>query len=95
MSETLTGLELVALVRRVFQPQPGEGALAILVDLPDAKVPDDADWVARRAIAVEWIQELTAHRAELGLAAHLVVYPNVHTNNGDLPERAWGPPARR
>lgn len=89
MSEKLTGLELVALVRRVFQPQPGEGALAILVDLPDAKVPDDADWVARRAIAVEWTQELTAHRAELGLDPHLVIYPNVHTNNGDLPERAW------
>jgi hypothetical protein len=89
MSEKLTGPELVALVQRVFQPQPGEGAMAILVDLPDAKVPDDADWVARRAIAVEWTRELTAHRAELGLDPHLVIYPNVHTNNGDLPERAW------
>jgi aminopeptidase len=89
MGEKLTGPELVALVRRVFQPQSGEGAMAILVDLPDAKVPDDADWVARRAIAVEWTQELTARRAELGLDTHLVVYPNVHTNNGDLPERAW------
>jgi leucyl aminopeptidase (aminopeptidase T) len=89
MDEKLTGPELVALVRRVFQPQPGEGAMAILVDLPDAKVPDDADWAARRAIAVEWTRELTAHRAELGLDTHLVVYPNVHTNNGDLPERAW------
>jgi leucyl aminopeptidase (aminopeptidase T) len=85
----MTGPELVALVRRVFQPQPGETALAILVDLPDAKVPDDAAWTARRAIARNWVQELSAHRAELGLAAHLVVYPNVHTNNGDLPERAW------
>jgi hypothetical protein len=89
MGERLTGPELVALVRRVFQPQPGEGAMAILVDLPDAKVPDDADWAARRAIAMEWTRELTAHRAELGLDTHLVVYPNVHTNNGDLPERAW------
>jgi len=88
-SERLTGPELVALVRRVFQPQPAEMALAILVDLPDAKVPDDVDWAARRAIAVEWVAELTAQRAELGLAAHLAVYPNVHTNNGDLPERAW------
>ncbi len=89
MSERLSGPELVALVQRVFQPQPGESALAILVDLPDAKVPDDADWAARRAIAMEWVQELSAHRAELGLAGHLVVYPNVHTNNGDLPDRAW------
>jgi hypothetical protein len=85
----LSGPELVALVRRVFQPQPGEAALAILVDLPDAKVPDDAHWADRRVIAAEWVKELTAHRAELGLATHLVIYPNVHTNNGDLPERAW------
>jgi hypothetical protein len=89
MEEQLTGTELVALVQRVFQPQPGEGALAILVDLPDAKVPDDAPWAARRAIAEAWTKQLTLHRAELGLATHLVLYPNVHTNNGDLPERAW------
>lgn len=89
MSEALTGPELVALVRRVFQPRPGEKALAILVDLPDAKVPDDPSWAARREIARAWTTELNAHRAELGLETHLVVYPNVHTNNGDLPERAW------
>jgi hypothetical protein len=88
-SEIMTGPELVALVRRVFQPRPGEKALAILVDLPDAKVPDDADWAARRAIAAAWAGDLAAHREELGLDTHLVVYPNVHTNNGDLPERAW------
>lgn len=89
MSEPLTGLELVALVKRVFQPRPGESALAILVDLPDAKVPDDPNWAARRDIAAAWLAELTAHRTELGLDAHLVIYPNVHTNNGELPERAW------
>lgn len=89
MSEQLTGSELVALVQRVFQPQAGEKALAILVDLPDAKVPDDASWAARRNIARAWAEELNAHRTELGLETHLVVYPNVHTNNGDLPERAW------
>lgn len=89
MGEELSGPELVALVRRVFRPRPGEGALAILVDLPDARVPDDAPWAARRAIAEAWTKALTAHRADLGLDTHLVVYPNVHTNNGDLPERAW------
>ena len=89
MSEQLTGSELVALVQRVFQPRPGESAMAILVDLPDAKVRDDEHWAARRAIAEAWVKELTARRADLGLDTHLVVYPNVHTNNGDLPERAW------
>jgi hypothetical protein len=89
MDEELSGPELVALVRRVFQPRPSERAMAILVDLPDAQVPDDAPWAARRAIAEAWVKELTEAQADLGLAVDLVVYPNVHTNNGDLPERAW------
>ncbi|WP_306589487.1 hypothetical protein [Geothrix sp. 21YS21S-4] len=87
--ERLDGPELVALVRRVFQPRPGEAALAILVDLPDAQVRDDAAWAVRRAIAQDWAAQLSAHRAELGMDTRLAVYPNVHTNNGELPERAW------
>ena len=89
MTERLTGCELVALVRRVFVPRPEEKALAFLVDLPDAQVPDDADWAARRAMAQDWAAELTAHAQELGLATRLAIYPNIHTNNGDLPERVW------
>ncbi len=89
MTERLTGSELVALVRRVFVPRPEEKALAFLVDLPDAQVPDDADWAARRAMAQDWAAELSAHAQDLGLATHLAIYPNIHTNNGDLPERVW------
>jgi hypothetical protein len=89
MNHSLSSSELVALVRRVFQPRANEQALAILVDLPDARVPDDADWLARRAMAANWVERLNACRTELGLEAHLVLYTNVHTNNGDLPERAW------
>ncbi len=87
MSERLTGTELVALVRRVFEPRPGERGLAVLVDLPDDAVPDSADWHARREMAREWVEELRAHREELGLDVDLVLYRNVRTNNGDLPER--------
>lgn len=89
MSEHLSGEELVALVKRVFLPQANEKALAILVDLPDAQVPDNEDWAARRVIAAQWVKELAAHQAELGMKPSLVLYPNVHTNNGDLPERCW------
>jgi hypothetical protein len=89
MTERLTGPELVALVRRVFVPRPGEKALAILVDLPDAQVPDDADWAARRAMAADWAAQLKALDSDLGLATHLAIYPNIHTNNGDLPEQVW------
>ena len=89
MNERLSGDELVALVRRVFQPRENEKGLAILVDLPDEQVPDNEDWIARRAIAVDWTAELRAHEAELGLKTTLVLYRNVHTNNGDLPQRCW------
>lgn len=89
MHDRLTGEELVALVRRVFRPQAGEKALAVLVDLPDAAVPDNPDWQARREIAREWVEELTARTGDLGLETHLVLYRNVRTNNGDLPAGAW------
>ena len=89
MTERLTGPELVALVQRVFVPRAGEKALAILVDLPDAQVSDDADWAARRTMAADWAAQLNTRDAELGLATHLAVYPNIHTNNGDLPTRVW------
>ena len=49
MIERLSGEELVALVRRVFQPKAYEKNIAILVDLPDAVVADNPDWTARRA----------------------------------------------
>ena len=89
MGERMSGEELVALVRRVFRPRPEETGLAILVDLPDATVPDHSAWAARRAIAAEWAAELGAQREALGLRTDLIVYGNVHTNNGDLPESAW------
>ena len=89
MAESLSAGDLAALVRRVFQPRPGEGDLAILVDLPDAKVPDDATWRARRAMAAEWATLLSAQRESLGFDTRLACYRNVHTNNGDLPATAW------
>jgi hypothetical protein len=89
MSERLSREELVALVRRVFQPREGERGLAILVDLPDAAVPDDPVWRQRRETALEWAQALEASREELGFPTRLALYPNVGTNNGDLPRGAW------
>ena len=89
MPERLRGDELIALIQRVFQPRQHEKGIAILVDLPDAHVPDNADWAARRDIAAGWITELTAHQAALGMPATRVFYRNTHSNNADLPERCW------
>ena len=58
MTETLTAAELAALVARVFVPTPEDRSLGVMIDLPDARVPDDAAWVARRKIAAEWVDLL-------------------------------------
>ncbi len=89
MSDSLTAAELAALVSRVFVPTAGDRLLGIMVDLPDERVPDDAEWQARRAIAAEWVGLLDAQAATVGYRTHLLLYPNVHTNNGDLPDRCW------
>jgi hypothetical protein len=85
VTQSLTAEELAALVSRVFQPTPEDVRLGIMIDLPDAKVPDDDAWAARRQIAAEWAGLLAA--AGVPYETRLLLYPNVHTNNGDLPER--------
>jgi hypothetical protein len=89
MPEELKGKELAELVRRVFAPRPQEKALAVLVDLPDARTPDNPDWRLRREMAASWVRELGAVSRELGLEAHLILYRNAGTNNGDLPPSCW------
>ncbi len=86
MTEKLSGQELTQLVRRVFAPTTADQGLAIMVDLPDAAVPDNPAWRQRRAMAAEWAGLLEAHRAELGLRRiSLAWYPNAGGNNADLP----------
>lgn len=89
MSERLRGEELVALVKRVFEPTAEDRALALLLDLPDAQVADTPTWAERRAMGADWAAELKRCEAELGMSVNLVLYPNVHTNNGDLPAKMW------
>jgi hypothetical protein len=89
MNESLSTEELVALVRRVFRPGPEDRRMAVLIDLPGGRVADNDAWRARRALGADWAARLAAARDALGLDVSLVVYPNVGTNNGDLPARVW------
>lgn len=89
MTDRLRDEELVALVKRVFQPTAEDRALALLLDLPDAQVPDTPSWAERRAMGADWVAALKRCEADLGMAVNLVLYPNVHTNNGDLPSKVW------
>lgn len=89
MTETLNSGALIALVARVFVPTIEDVALGVMIDLPDERVPDDAAWLARRQIAAEWVALLDAKEEMVGYRTRLLLYPNVHTNNGDLPDRCW------
>ncbi len=89
MTETLNAGELIALVARVFVPTVEDVALGVMIDLPDAREPDDAAWMARRQIAAEWVELLDAKEEMVGYRTRLLLYPNVHTNNGELPDRCW------
>ena len=89
MTERLKADELIALIRRVFATTPADRRAGILVDLPDARTPDRPEWRERREMAAGWAAELRGSREALGMEVSLVVYPNVGTNNGDLPPRVW------
>lgn len=85
MTERLSGDELVALVKRVFAPRQSDTGIGILVDLPDAAVPDRPAWHARRTMAADWAARLAERAGDLGLATELVLYRNARSNNGELP----------
>lgn len=86
MADSLTSGELRQLIQRVFRPGPDDRGLAILVDLPDDRLPDNADWRLRRELAQAWAGALATERGGLGLdRITLAWYPNVGSNNADLP----------
>ena len=79
--------ELVALVKRVFNPGPDDRLLTILTDCPDDAVPDRPEWKARRQMAADWALALAGAGDPLGLETRLYLYRNVRHNNADLPDR--------
>ncbi len=85
----LTADELISLVERVFAPGADDTALAILVDVPDDVVTDNADWRARRRLAAGWAEQLADARERHGREVGLFWYRNVRANNADLPQWAW------
>jgi leucyl aminopeptidase (aminopeptidase T) len=95
MAETLTSAELAQLIRRVFSPTPADRGLALIVDVPDARLPDNEAWAQRRRLAAGWYDGLAAARAELGLEhVTLAWYRNAGSNNADLPATCWPHDAR-
>jgi hypothetical protein len=90
---SLTTAELRELFRTVFRPRPDDAVLTLIVDVPDAALPDTADWRDRRLLAYDWWTKCIAFKHDLGLdAVELFYYPHVGSNNNDLPAEFhhWG-----
>ena len=88
--DDLTRDELVELVRSVFPRLSGDRHLGILVDIPRTVSEDNADWKKRRILAEAWHRTLTETLEPLGLKdVSLIAYPDVGSNNADLPEKVW------
>lgn len=89
MISNLSFSQLKSLLQSVFRLRPTERWLTIMVDLPDARIPDSPAWRERRTIAGEWFHTLTTHVGETPFSSIVFcVYPNAGTNNGNLPEMA-------
>jgi len=96
MCENLSSEELKLLVRKVFAPAATDTRVLILVDVPDAAVPDTSAWRDRRRIAAEWLTLFDGISSDLGLEhVELLYYQNVGSNNANLPKTAasWDGPA--
>lgn len=86
MTETLNAHDWEALLRMVFAPREEDRCVAILVDVPDARVADRPAWRERRALAKEWRDAIDETAPRFGFeAVELYAYPNVGSNNADLP----------
>ncbi len=87
MGENLSATELAALIGRVFHPAAADRGLAFIVDVPDAKLPDNPDWRRRRELATAWSAGLAGLPGALPFdRVSLFWYPHADGNNADLPD---------
>lgn len=90
MKNRLTSKELTSLMHSVFSIRSTDEKVMILIDLPDESRPDNPKWSSRRSVAYNWYRGLNDIKSSLGLSEiHLTAYPNIHSNNADLPENVF------
>ncbi|MDD8032665.1 MAG: hypothetical protein PHF93_02495 [Acidobacteriota bacterium] len=88
--ESLSAKELVELVRSVFPHHPGDSILSILTDVPRTASSDHPAWKSRRETAFRWMGTLYDARRDIPMDdVRLYVYPDVGSNNADLPADAY------
>jgi len=85
--EKLSGDELFALISSVFPRFDDDKKMGILVDIPRNDSQDNSNWQKRREICKNWYDELKNAAGSLGLEqVDLIAYPDVKSNNADLPD---------
>lgn len=88
--ERLSAEELINLIKSVFPLYDGDRKLGILVDVPREAADDNEHWSLRRKIADGWYHSLKDRAQEAGLEEiSLFCYPDVGSNNADLPAEAF------
>ncbi|MCK4836347.1 MAG: hypothetical protein KAT17_06905 [Candidatus Aminicenantes bacterium] len=88
--EKLSAEELIQLIETVFPHFPEDRQLGILVDIPVNREMDHDRWKLRREIAREWVLILKENISRLKINdVLLVAYPDVGSNNADLPEYGY------
>ncbi|MBN2198327.1 MAG: hypothetical protein JW747_00590 [Candidatus Aminicenantes bacterium] len=88
--KTLEKDDLARLIKSVFPALPGDKRLGVLVDVPRKKATDNPDWKKRRSLAGEWASLLGAAAGDIPLEGiGLIAYPDVGSNNADLPATAY------
>ncbi len=79
--------QFVKVLDAVFGFGKEERGLTFLVDMPDDRIKDSPAWKDRRRIATEWYLMLQDQWDRMPFPVmSFCAYPNVGTNNGDLPE---------
>jgi len=80
---------LKKLLRSVFPPLPDDRAVGILVDIPRNSATDNDAWRNRRLMAQAWTLDLRENISSLSWKnIALIGYPDVGSNNADLPSGA-------
>jgi hypothetical protein len=81
--------DLINLIKSVFPHFPDDRSLGILVDIPREQEFDSETWRDRRGLAQEWCGIISSCISSISLKeARLIAYPDVGSNNADLPEEA-------
>ncbi len=90
MEINLTSSELVDLVRSVFPHHQDDSIMSILVDIPRPSSRDNPAWRNRRELVFQWMGMLYKNRRDIPMDdVRLYSYPDVGSNNADLPNEAY------